>query len=105
MTSSFVIRAEAEADIGGAYGWYEEQSPGLGEEFLASVGETLSAIRQTPQRFPTVHRESDLAVRRARLRRFPYGVYYIWDEHSTRQVSIIACMHGRRDPSRWRSRT
>jgi toxin ParE1/3/4 len=105
VTSSFVIRPEAEADIGDAYGWYEEQSPGLGEEFLASVDEPLSAIRQAPQRFPPVLRESDFAVRRARLRRFPYGVYFIRDERSTQQVSIIACMHGRRDPSRWRSRT
>jgi plasmid stabilization system protein ParE len=105
VTSSFVIRPEAEADIGGAYGWYEDQSPGLGEEFLASVDESLAAIRQTPQRFPTVLREPDLAVRRARLRRFPYGIYYIWDERGTGGVSIIACMHGRRDPSRWRSRT
>jgi toxin ParE1/3/4 len=105
VTSSFVIRPEAEADIGDAYGWYERQSPGLGEEFLASVAETLSAIRQTPQRFPAVLHESDLAVRRARVRRFPYGVYFIWDERGTPQVSIIACMHGRRDPSRWRSRT
>jgi plasmid stabilization system protein ParE len=35
------------------------------------------------------------------LRRFPYSLFYrIIDD----QVIVVACMHGRRHPRRWRSR-
>jgi plasmid stabilization system protein ParE len=100
MTPRFVVQPEAEADVAEAYNWYEAQSPGLGEEFLAAVDEALSAAREAPQRFPRVHRAPDLEVRRVRLRRFPYGLYFIWNE-SAGETSVIACMHGRRDPRRW----
>ena len=50
-----------------------------------------------PERFPVVHPQ----CRRALLRRFPYGVYFV----STRQlISVVACMHVRRDPRRWEER-
>lgn len=100
MTPRFVVRSEAEADIAEAYGWYEARSSGLGDEFLAAVDEALADVRETPQRFPRVHEESDFAIRRARLRRFPYGLYFIWDE-SRAITSVIACMHARRHQRRW----
>lgn len=73
MTPRFVVRPEAEADIDEAYAWYEEHALGLGDRFLEAVAEALAAIRETPQRFPRVHEEPDLAVRRALLDGFPYG--------------------------------
>jgi len=50
-----------------------------------------------------MHREADLEVRRVRLKRFPYGLYFIWNE-AAGETSVIACMHGRRDPQRWLQR-
>jgi plasmid stabilization system protein ParE len=36
------------------------------------------------------------------LRRFPYSLFYrIIDD----QVIVVACMHGRRHPRRWQSRS
>ena len=101
VTPRFIVRAEAEADIAEAYEWYEAQSSGLGEEYLAAIDEGLAAIREAPQHFPRVHREPGIEVRRARLRRFPYGLYFIWDEVGTGEISVIACMHACRDPRRW----
>jgi plasmid stabilization system protein ParE len=101
VTPRFIIRPEAESDIAEAYEWYEAQSSGLGAEFLAAVDEGLAAIREMPQRFPRVQREPEIGVRRARLRRFPYGLYFIWDEPDTEDIIVIACMHARRDPHRW----
>jgi plasmid stabilization system protein ParE len=40
-------------------------------------------------------------IRRTRLRRFPYSVFYVALPDVT---SIIAVMHDRRDPRRWQAR-
>jgi toxin ParE1/3/4 len=93
-----LVRPAAAADIEDAFLWYEQQRPGLGAEFLQVVDRTLSAIATNPLIHATIHRDT----RRALLRRFPYGVYYrVYPEG----IVIVACMHGRRDPKRWESRS
>jgi len=93
-----VVGAAAEADVLDAALWYEQRSPGLGREFLAAVEVTLAEIAAMPERYPVVHGEA----RRALLRRFPYGVYFIVTPDL---VSVIACVHVRRDSRRWQERT
>ena len=91
-----LIRPAAAADIDEAFLWYERQQTGLGDEFLAVVQIALENIEAHPTRCPLVHRE----VRRALLPRFPYGIFYrVYGE----RVVVIACMHGRRNPKRWKS--
>ena len=97
MTARLVVRAAAEADVLEAALWYEQRSPGLGTEFLRAVDVTFAEIVRTPERFPLVHRET----RRALLRRFPYSISFV---PSPDVVSVIACMHARRDPRRWEER-
>ena len=97
MTSRLVVRADAEADILDAALWYEQRAPGLGTEFLLAVDGTLAEVARLPERFPVVYRES----RRALLRRFPYAVYFV---ASSDLVSVVACMHARREPRRWEER-
>ena len=103
MIDDFVVRPEAEADIEEAYAWYESRSAGLGGRFLDAVEEILPMVREAPARFPVLHREPDLTIRRALLTIFPYGVFFIWDE-ADNATSVIPCLHGRRDPRRWLSR-
>jgi plasmid stabilization system protein ParE len=94
-----IIRPAAAADVEDAYQWYETQRPGLGEEFLAAIKATIEeSMIANPERFSVVYRQT----RRALLRRFPYGLYYrIIDD----QIVVVACMHGRRNPRRWQSRS
>jgi len=93
-----LIRPAAAADIEDAFVWYEEQRSGLGSEFLKAVDDALIAIQRAPQLHSVIHRNA----RRALLRRFPYGVYYrIYPD----LIVVVACMHGRRNPRRWQSRT
>ena len=92
-----VVRPAAAADIEDAYQWYERQRAGLGEEFLELVNRTMLAIQGQPARFPVIHRDT----RRAFLRRFPYGVFYVTQADT---IVVVACMHARRDPRMWRSR-
>jgi plasmid stabilization system protein ParE len=93
-----LVGAAAEADILDAAPWYEQRFPGLGREFLRAVDLTLAGITRTPERYPVVYREA----RRALLRRFPYGVYFI---ASRDRVSVVACMHASRGPRRGQERT
>jgi toxin ParE1/3/4 len=97
MTVRLVFRAVAEADITAAALWYEQRSLGLGTEFLRAVDVTLAEITRMPERFPLVYHES----RRALLRRFPYGIYFVV---APKLISVVACMLARRDPRRWEER-
>ena len=93
-----LVRAAAAADVEEAYLWYQRQRAGVGEEFLEAVDAILREIATHPKTYPVIHRET----RRALLRRFPYAIFFrVYDE----TIVVIACMHGRRNPIRWKSRT
>jgi plasmid stabilization system protein ParE len=98
MTFTFSVEPEAEAEIDEAASWYDTQSPSLGAEFLRAVQASLGAIQRNPFQYQIVYRQ----VRRAAIRRFPYGLMYSVQES---EIIVIACIHGRRHPRRWRSRT
>lgn len=97
MSFRILLRPEAEAELHEAVDWYEARSAGLGSEFLRAVDAALAAIKRNPLAYPVVFG----AARRALLRRFPYSVIYTV---SGGDILIAACMHGRRDPERWRQR-
>ncbi len=98
MKYSLTISREAESDLAEAFAWYEERRPGLGSEFLEAVEVCLSSIENHPFGHARVHRR----IRRALLRRFPFGVFYIV-EHD--RIEILACFHFRRDPGQLRTRS
>ena len=93
-----LVRPSAAADVEEAFRWYEAQRPGLGEEFREAFRDALDRIAAQPDLYQVVHR----GTRRVFLKRFPYGVYY---REYPRVIVVVACMHGRRDPRRWRSRS
>ncbi|PYM57634.1 MAG: type II toxin-antitoxin system RelE/ParE family toxin [Candidatus Rokuibacteriota bacterium] len=97
MTPRLVFRPQAESELLDARRWYEEQRPGLGRTFAATVDRALAGIVQNPLDYPRVHDET----RRALVQQFPYAIYFrlLSDE-----VVVLAVMHGRRLPRRWRSR-
>lgn len=91
------ISSRAERETLEAARWYEGESPGLGAAFLEIVEKTLDAVVEAPLRFPLLHRD----VRRALLKRFPYGVFFRVQPHRIRVISIL---HLARDPARWQQR-
>ncbi len=97
MTARLVVRRAAEAYIAAAAQWYEARASGLGAEFLRRVDVVLAEVQRMPERFPVVHAQ----CRRALLRRFPYGIYFV---STAELISVVACIHARRDPRRWEER-
>lgn len=89
-----VFRRKVGRDLAGAYGWYEEQRTGLGEQFLAAVSSAFEAIGEFPEMFVQVHGE----VRRAIVSRFPYAVFYRIEPS---RVVILTVLHTARDPRLW----
>jgi plasmid stabilization system protein ParE len=98
MKSIVHFRPDAENDIANAAAWYEIQKTGLGSEFLDEVLSTCNSIAENPELYPLVHRKA----RRAVIHKFPFGIYYRIENGL---VTIVAVLHGSRDPNRWKSRT
>jgi plasmid stabilization system protein ParE len=94
---AILVRPAAAADMDDAFVWYEGRRAGLGVEFLDAVDRALEAISAQPARNPVIYRNT----RRILLRRFPYAIYY---RILNGDVVVVACMHGRRSPRRWRGR-
>ena len=92
------ILPPAEDDISDAFRWYEDKASGLGSEFMRALDACLSGIQRYPKSGSPVHKE----VRRALLRRFPYGVFYLLEGET---IIVIACFHASRDPKEWQKRT
>ena len=97
MTPRLIFRPEAEAELLDARDWYEAERVGLGAVFAAAVETTVTAVQQNPLAYPRVRSDT----RRALVRRFPYAVYF---RPTDDEIIVLAVMHGRRNPRRWRSR-
>jgi toxin ParE1/3/4 len=97
MSRRLIVRPEAEAEMAGAFDWYEDRAPGLGLEFLRCADAVFSAALRNPERFPLVHR----TVRRALTRRFPYEVFFVEDDE---RVVVLAVFHAKRNPKHWQTR-
>ena len=97
MTAEVRLRPEAEQDLVEAALWYEANEPGLGGQFLDQVQATLATIAEQPAAYTVLHN----SVRRALVKRFPFGVFYKADIEG---VVVIAILHGSRHPRSWTQR-
>jgi plasmid stabilization system protein ParE len=77
--------------------WYATISPSLSQRFAGAVEDTVQTITAYPFRFPIVSNDR----RRAGVRRFPYSLFYLVENH---RIVVIACFHGKRDLHRWQHR-
>jgi plasmid stabilization system protein ParE len=85
--------AAAKTEFRDAVLWYDEKSPGLGDEFARSVRAAADLISSGPERWPTKN-----GLRRYVLRRFPFTIAYRFDSDV---VEILAVAHHSRDPAAW----
>jgi toxin ParE1/3/4 len=97
VTRSLTIMPAAQFEIIEAQGWYEKEATGLGPLFRAEIDRQAQRILANPLQFPLTLAD----IRRARLRRFPYGLFFRPFDDA---IYVIACFHSSRDPAIWRSR-
>ena len=97
MTAEVIFLPAARVELISAQDWYERAAPGLGVRFRAEVDAQVERIAANALRFPIQYRD----VRRSRLRRFPYGLFF---RVLPDAVYVLACFHASRDPLAWRKR-
>ena len=91
------VDQHAKADIREAFDWYERRNPGSGHQFLFQVKQCLERVFANPTGYRLIYK----SIRKAKLAKFPYNVYFeIRDE----VVIIFACVHTSRSEQAWRSR-
>lgn len=91
MALPVVYRQAARREIINVARSYERQREGLGGLFLDEIGRIEAHVSDGPRLYQLV---SD-GVRRAVLRRFPFGLFYLEEEQ---RVLVLACLDLRRDP-------
>jgi plasmid stabilization system protein ParE len=82
-----ILTPEAKTDARDAYGWYEEQDRGLGDEFLGCLESAFVHIAEHPTRYP-IRFDS---FRRILIRRFPYAVYFDYDDSAVYIYYVFHC--------------
>lgn len=102
MTLRFRFEVEASEEMGEAALRYERQRDGLGKEFLEAVDDAMEFIRNFPHAgAPVPDLPTDLPVRRAVVRRFPFHIVYL---EMSGVIRVLACAHDRRSPGYWHAR-
>ena len=72
--------------------WYEERSPGLGEDFARMVYARCDEISRSPLACTVVAGR----YRRGLLRRFPYSIYYVVEGDA---ILVVGLFHSARRPA------
>ena len=98
VTRQIIVRPEAEVEVQQAFEWYQQQSEGLGLEFLRAIEACLSGVKRNPFAY-TVAKVPN--VRRVIVRRFPYALFYLVDDDA---IVIIAVFNVKRQPIDWLQR-
>jgi toxin ParE1/3/4 len=94
MKHRFTVNGQL--DLRDAVQFYNDQRAGLGYEFAVEVGMGIAKIREAPQSWLEV----EPGVRRYRLDRFPYGIFYRLPQ--TQLVEVVAVFDLRAEPGSWR---
>lgn len=98
MNIQVVLSPDAKADISSTLEWYHRADPNLAFRFEQETLTTLRHIEQFPHRFRIISG----AVRRARLKRFPYAIYYSFGYD---EALVTAVLHERRSNDIWKQRS
>lgn len=88
------LTARAVIDLENARDYYSAVDPELGHRFLNDVDAAMERLENFPAGAPPVESLADL--RRARLRHFPYGIFY-QRLPSADGLLVVRVLHARRD--------
>lgn len=95
MSVKLIVAPRAEADLRESFVWYEERSSGLGLAFVDCVEAKFVTIAASPQIF----RKRVGLYRLAATERFPYAIYFIWDEPRA-LITVRRILHFKQDRRR-----
>lgn len=97
MTWPVRVKSVAEAEFAEGAVWYYCRSARAADRFVAAVETTLAHIGESPDLYPTVHRD----IRRAVVPSFPYAIYFV---KGAAECVVLSIHHSKRSPRRWMRR-
>ncbi len=99
MRREIIFASAAQLEYDEAILWYDEQQPGLGDEFEAEINAVIQEILKNPERF----RFASTTIRKAKLLRkfLRYSIYFYVDPG---HIGIVAVFDGARNPEELRRR-
>jgi hypothetical protein len=92
-----LFHPDAELELNAAIDYYEAIENGLGYDFSLEIISAIGRVFDFPKAWLII--EGD--IRRALVKRFPYGILYAEDQCL---IYIIAVMHLHRAPEYWKHR-
>ena len=84
----------AEQELHQATDYYDNQQLGLGTDFSIIAKDTFKQIAKSPDTWQLVKGK----IHRCRMSRFPYFVYYRFDDEC---AYVLAISHDKRQPFYW----
>lgn len=85
------ISSDALDDLNDGFRFYEAQEPGLGDYFLSQLRADIDGLKITAG----IHRQSHRHLHRLLSRKFPYAIFYEFEDSHALIVALVDC---RRDP-------
>ncbi len=95
MSYKIITHQKANEEFLEAVAWYEEQLPGLGDQFLLKVKGKLAQITKQPQFFGKRQGQ----FRQAKVDTFPYNIVFEFFPQK-RIIHISAIYHSKRSPKK-----
>ena len=93
MEYRIIISTLAKRHIQDSYDWYESQQFSLGRQFRDEIRDQIDKLYDDIVDYQVYLNN----IRRVRLKRFPYHVYY--ERHQTvNTIVVLAVLHSRRRP-------
>lgn len=95
---SIIFHPLAQQELIDAVAYYENQKPGLGQDYLKEVENAVKFLTQ----YPKASYKVSASVHRLNLPKFPYFLLYSLVEDT--QIRILAIAHHKRKPLYWINR-
>jgi len=80
-----VIQASARSDLKSGFRFYEKQEGGLGAYFLDSLFSDIDSL----QLYAGIHRRHRGRLHRMLSERFPYAIYYEFDDNTAQVRAVL----------------
>tara|TARA_B100000809_G_C14796087_1_gene408503 strand:+ start:226 stop:519 length:294 start_codon:yes stop_codon:yes gene_type:complete len=97
MIYKLITTPETEKDIDQAVKWYVDIRKQTARRFISELRDVQNYIYNNPTKIAVKYNN----VRVAFLKKFPYGLHYIFIENT---ITIIALFHSSENPQKWDNR-
>lgn len=95
MSFSIAYQSRAKTEYELATQWYRERSESAAENFELAVQEKINILRTSPGRFKRSYKQ----FHEVALKRYPYSIIYLVNEHE-KLVIISSIYHHSRNPKK-----